>query len=146
VLLVLEDEHFSEGAVATAARLAARRRRGIHVFSLITVPMNLPIDAELEDEEGKARSRIERAKLIAGLRVTGHVQRVRPGQTGQAVVEEAREIDAAVIVAPLRYRNGAPLYGKMLQTVLAERPCRVVVVARPGDAEATETPQPRIPA
>ena len=31
----------------------------------------------------------------------------------------------------LRYRNGEPLYGKTLQTVLAERPCRVIVVAEP---------------
>ena len=29
---------------------------------------------------------IERAKLIGGLRVTGHVERVRPGQSGQAVM------------------------------------------------------------
>ena len=29
---------------------------------------------------------------------------------------------------PLRYRAGAPLYGKTLQTVLAKRPCRVIVV------------------
>ena len=32
----------------------------------------------------------------------------------------------------LRYREGAPLYGKTLQTVLAERPCRVIVVGSPS--------------
>jgi hypothetical protein len=37
-------------------------------------------------------------------------------------------------VMGLRYRNGAPLYGKTLQTVLAERPCRVIVVAQPDSA------------
>jgi APA family basic amino acid/polyamine antiporter len=146
VLLVLDDEHFSEAAVGTAARLAARRRRGIHAFSLITVPMNLPLDATLPEDEGKARNKIERAKLIAGLRVTGHVQRIRPGQAGQAVVDEAREIDAAAIVVPLRYRNGTPLYSKTLQAVLAERPCRVIVVARPDDAAAARPAKPPVPA
>ena len=34
---------------------------------------------------------------------------------------------------PLRYRNGAPLYGKTLQTVLAKRPCRVIVSANPAE-------------
>ncbi len=34
---------------------------------------------------------------------------------------------------PLRYRAGAPLYGRTLQTVLAKRPCRVIVSANPGD-------------
>ena len=47
---------------------------------------------------------------------------MRPGQAGQAIVEEARAIKAAAIVMPLRYRNGTPLYGKTLQTVLAKRP------------------------
>ena len=35
---------------------------------------------------------------------------------------------------PLRYRGGAPLYGKTLQTVLAKRPCRVIVAANPAEA------------
>jgi hypothetical protein len=34
---------------------------------------------------------------------------------------------------PLRYRNGTPLYGKTLQYVLAERPTRVIIAARPGE-------------
>jgi APA family basic amino acid/polyamine antiporter len=61
------------------------------------------------------------------------VERVRPGQAGQAIVDEARQIDAAAIVMSLRYRNGRPLYGKTLQTVLAKRPCRVIVAAHPGE-------------
>ena len=32
----------------------------------------------------------------------------------------------------LRYRNGRPLYDKTLQTVLGERPCRVIVVSEKG--------------
>jgi APA family basic amino acid/polyamine antiporter len=100
---------------------------------MIAVPTALPMDAPLEREEQEARSKIERAKLICGLRVTGHVERVRPGQAGQSIVDEAREIDAAAIVISLRYRNGRPLYGKTLQTVLAKRPCRVIVAAEPGE-------------
>ena len=38
------------------------------------------------------------------------------------------------IVMPLRYRNGTPIYGKALQTVLAERPTRVIVAAQPGES------------
>ena len=98
---------FSEEAVAMAKMLAARRRRAIHVLSLLTVPTHLPLDAELRAEEGKARAVIERAKLICGQRVSGEVLRVRPGQAGKAIITEAREIDAAVIVMRLVYRNGA---------------------------------------
>ena len=135
VLVVFEDTSFSEEAVATAARLAARRRRGIHVFAIVPVPTHLPLDAPLEDAEAEANSLIEQAKLIGGLRVTGHIERVRPGQEARAIIEEARSIKAAAIVMPLRYRNGKPLYGKTLQTVLAKRPTRVIVAAQPGEQQ-----------
>jgi basic amino acid/polyamine antiporter, APA family len=131
ILVAFEDDPFSKEMVATADRLAARRRRGIHVLSLINVPTHLPLDAPLEAEESAAQSKIERAKLICGMRVTGHVDRVRPGQAGHFIAEEARAIKAAAVVVQLTYRNGTPMYGKTLQSVMAERPCRVIVVAEP---------------
>jgi basic amino acid/polyamine antiporter, APA family len=131
ILVAFENEPFREETIATAARLAARRRRGIHVISLINVPRALPLDATLEEAESAAQANVERAKLIAGLRVTGHTMRVRPGQGGRAIVDEAREIDAAVLLMQLEYRNGTPLYGSTLRTVLSERPCRVIVAADP---------------
>jgi basic amino acid/polyamine antiporter, APA family len=133
VLVAFEDdEPFSEEMVATAVKLASKRRRGIHIHSLLTVPTNLPLDAELREAEAEAQSKIEQAKLIGGQRVTGHVERVRPGQAGYSIADEAKLINAAAVVVWLRYRDGAPLYDKTLQTVLAERPCRVIVVSERG--------------
>jgi basic amino acid/polyamine antiporter, APA family len=129
-----DDDPFSEEMVATAIKLASKRRRGIHIHSMLTVPTNLPLDADMREREAEAQSKIEQAKLIGGQRVTGHVDRVRPGQAGYAISDEAAEIKAAAIVVGLRYRNGAPLYDKTLQTVLAERPCRVIVVSDQGVA------------
>jgi basic amino acid/polyamine antiporter, APA family len=130
VLVAFEDgEPFSEEMVATATKLASKRRRGIHIHSMVTVPTNLPINAQLPEQEAEAQSKVEQAKLIGGQRVTGHVHRVRPGQAGYAIADEARLIKGAAVVVGLRYRNGAPLYDKTLQTVLGERPCRVIVVS-----------------
>ena len=131
VLVPFEDDPFSELTIGTAARLAARKRRGIHVISLLNVPAHLPIDAPLPRQEEKAQSKIEQAKLIGGRRVTGHVQRIRPGQAPKAIIEEAKDIKAVAIVMQLTYRNGTPLYGKTLQGVLGNRPCRVIVAADP---------------
>src|SRR3954469_8397216 len=66
VLVVFESDSFSNEAVAMAVRLAARRRRGIHVLSIATVPTHLPLDAELEEREEEANSKIEQAKIIGG--------------------------------------------------------------------------------
>jgi APA family basic amino acid/polyamine antiporter len=132
VLVAFEDDApFAEETVATAVKLAAKRRRGIHVISAVTVPTHLPLDAPLQRQESEAQSKIEQAKLIGGLRVSGHVHRVRPNQAGHSIAEEAKEMKASALVMGLRYRNGVPLYGKTLQTVLAERPCRVIVVGEP---------------
>jgi APA family basic amino acid/polyamine antiporter len=130
VLVAFEhDEPFSEEMVATAVKLASKRRRGIHIHSMLVVPTNLPLDADLPDAEAAAQSKIEQAKLIGGQRVTGHIHRVRPGQEGYAIADEANLINGAAVVVGLRYRNGKPLYDKTLQTVLGERPCRVIVVS-----------------
>lgn len=135
-VLVAFDERdpFSEEVVATAARLAGPRMRAIHVVSLITVPSSLPIDSRMRRAEGEAANKIERAKLIGGMRVTGKVVRVRPGQAGYAIAGQARKIRARAIVIGLRVRDGGPQYGETIRTVLAERPCRVIVVS-PGQTE-----------
>ena len=134
VLVAFEDdEEFSPEMVATAVKLAGKRRRGIHVHSMLTVPTNLPLSAAMADREAEAQSKIEEAKLIGGQRVTGHVSRVRPGQAGYSVSEEAAEIKAEAVVVGLSYRNGVPQYDKTLQTILGERPCRVIVVSDPSE-------------
>ena len=128
VLVVFEDGHYSRDAVATAGRLAARRRRGIHVLVTITVPPNAPIDAAMPEQEARAQSIIDSARVKGGRRVTGHWEKVRPGQAGRRIVEEAREIRARAIVMPLPpRRTGASLFGRTLETVLAERPARVII-------------------
>ena len=84
------QQHSSDGAVATAVKLAARRRRGIHVLVTITVPASSPIDAEMPEQELAAQAIIEQAQLQGGRRVTGHVEKVRAGQAGRLIVNEAK--------------------------------------------------------
>jgi APA family basic amino acid/polyamine antiporter len=118
--------------MGTASKLAARKRRGIHVVAFLTVPHALPIEAPMREEEAEAQSVLEQAKIQGGRRVTGHVERIRPGQAGRRIIEEAVDMRAAAIVMPMPRRvDGASLFGKTLETVLAERPCRVVIESLP---------------
>jgi APA family basic amino acid/polyamine antiporter len=133
VLVAFEDGHYSPSAISTAAHLAARRRRGIHVLVTITVPPNSPIDAVMPEQEARAASLIDSARVRGGRRVTGHWEKVRPGQAGRRIVEEAKEIRARAIVMSLPpRRTGASLFGRTLETVLAERPCRVIIDSSRG--------------
>ncbi|HEX6228276.1 MAG TPA: amino acid permease [Solirubrobacterales bacterium] len=143
ILVAFEDDApFSEEMVATAVKLASKRRRGIHIHSMLTVPAHLPLGAEMGEREAGPLSKIEQAKLIGGQRVTGHVERVRPGQAGYSISDEAKEIDAAAIIVGMGFRNGSPRYDKTLQTVLAERPCRVIVVSEGPEHMTAGLPAP----
>ncbi|MEK6228919.1 MAG: universal stress protein [Actinomycetota bacterium] len=128
VLVAFEDGQYSGEAVSTAAKLAARRRRGIHVLVTINVPATAPIDAEMPEAEGRAQAAIDSARVRGGRRVTGHWERVRAGEAGRRIVTEAQEIHAAAVVmtVPPR-RTGSSIFGRTVEYVLAERPCRVII-------------------
>jgi APA family basic amino acid/polyamine antiporter len=132
VLLALEVDHFAPQIVATAQKLAARGGRGIYVIVLITVPQSSPIDAELPEREAAAASVIEHARRLVGRRLTGRVVKIRAGQGGRVIIDEARTIRSQAIVLPLPPRTGTTLFGKTVETVLAERPCRVIIESEPS--------------
>jgi basic amino acid/polyamine antiporter, APA family len=68
--------------------------------------------------------------------VSGHIEKIRAGQAGRRIIEEAADMRAAAIVLPLPRRvDGASLFGKTLETVLNERPCRVVIESQPDSGE-----------
>jgi APA family basic amino acid/polyamine antiporter len=132
VLVPIGEGGYDEHVIATAGKLAARRRRGIHILAFVTVPHALPITAPMPDEEAAAQSVIEQARIHGGRRVSGHVERVRAGQMGRRIIQEATDMRAAAIVMPLPRRvDGASLFGKTLEMVLAERPCRVIIESVP---------------
>jgi basic amino acid/polyamine antiporter, APA family len=134
VLVCFGDDGYDAQVVATASKLAARKRRGIHVLVTINVPYSLPIGAPMKEAEAAARSLIEQAKVQGGGRVSGHIERVRPGQAGRRIIEEAQDMHAAAVVLPLPRRvNGSSVFGKTLETVLNERPCRVIIESAPAD-------------
>jgi APA family basic amino acid/polyamine antiporter len=133
VLVHFGDAGYDDQVLATARKLAARKRRGIHVLVTITVPNSMEIDAPMPDQDADARSTVEEARVAGGSRVSGHVERVRAGQAGRRIVEEAVDMRAAAIVMPLPRRiDGASLFGKTLETVLTERPCRVIIESSPA--------------
>jgi len=102
------------------------------------VPASSPIDAQLPELQMAARGIIEEARIQGGRRVTGHVERVRAGQAGRLIVEEAREMRASAIVMPLPRRTGGSVFGKTLETVLANRPCRVIIESEPDERKAAD--------
>jgi APA family basic amino acid/polyamine antiporter len=76
--------------------------------------------------------------------VTGHWEKVRTGEAGRRIVDEAKEIRArAIVMAPPKRRSGALLFGRTLEYVLAHRPTRVIIESSPPGRDERGTPRER---
>jgi len=94
------------------------------------VPLDCPPDMPMPDEEELADKLLDEARLAAsayGVRTIDRV--VRSRNAGRAIVEEAqrRQSEIVVLGAP-RLRHRA-IFGKTVDFVLKNAPCRVMVAA-----------------
>lgn len=131
VIVALLGLRYSRGALTTAATVAAKRRRGMFLLVPIVVPASSPIDARLPEQERAAEALIEEARLQVGSRISGRWVKVRAGQFGRVVVEHARTTKARAIVMSIPPKAPVGGVNRSIETVMAERPCRVILQADP---------------
>jgi APA family basic amino acid/polyamine antiporter len=123
-----------EEMLATAIKLAEERGGTIHALHVIRVPMSLPLDAELLDQEERASASLIDAKLLGaehGVEIETDVVRARA--IGEAIVAKAEEIGADLVVmgsAP-RWRRQSRFFSPTVDYVLRRAPCEVMVLAYP---------------
>jgi APA family basic amino acid/polyamine antiporter len=123
----------SEEALVAAARLAAERGARIAVVRVLEVPLELPLDADLPEEEDEADALLDEARALVesyGVRATPRLVRAR--RAGPAIVEEAagRGAELVVVGAPRQTtRRGRPAVSETVDTILKASPARVLIVA-----------------
>jgi APA family basic amino acid/polyamine antiporter len=154
ILVPLLGSELDEDIVQTAALLAAGEPTDeaaidtatIEAVWIFVIPMSLPLDARLPEEQVKhARQALARAKAVGeeygGVSVATATVRTR--RVGYAIVEEARRrgVEAIVLGAeePSRIRGGAGLggrggplenfVGEITKYVISKAACRVIVTA-----------------
>jgi APA family basic amino acid/polyamine antiporter len=131
VIVALLGLRYSAAAMNTASVVAAKRRRGIYLMVPIVVPQSAPIDARMPEQERAAEALIEEARLQIGGRLEARWVKVRAGQFGRVVVEDARLTKARAIVMSIPPKAGSGSIYRSIDTVMAERPCRVILQADP---------------
>jgi basic amino acid/polyamine antiporter, APA family len=130
----------SEAAVDLACRLAAERGGAIVALTVLEVPLELSLDAELPGHaERKAHDLLDEARAIGdayGVDVVGRLVRAR--RAGRAIVEEAERRNSEIVVmgAPRHdeHRRRGRIFGGTVDFVLKHAPCRVMVAAAPRAA------------
>ena len=123
----------SDDALDVACRLAAERGARVVALSVIEVPLELPLDAELPEEERQANDELDEAVAIGdtyGVRVVGRLVRGRSASTEIVREAERREAEIIVLGSPrkdLTRRRG--VFGSTVDRVMRKAPCRVMVTA-----------------
>jgi basic amino acid/polyamine antiporter, APA family len=132
VVPVVRTEETEEALVA-GARLAAERGSTVVVVTVIEVPLSLPLDARMEEEQDRAEQLLDDAQALEesyGVRCVTRVLRAR--RAGPAIVAEVRRRNAELVVlgAPRRAVGGRRrLFGTTVDYVLRESPTRVLIAA-----------------
>jgi APA family basic amino acid/polyamine antiporter len=134
ILVPMKLGDIGEEMIATAVKLAQERGASVEALHVIRVPLDLPLDAELLDEEEAAEASLAEAKLLGadhGVNVEGRTVRAR--SIGQAIVQEAQDQGADLIVlgsAP-RWRRQSRFFSPTVDYVLKKAPSEVLIVAFP---------------
>ncbi len=158
ILVPIRGLPLDDDIVQTAGRLAAEENEDlgeggavIEALWVFEVPMALPLDARIPDEQLKeARKALARAKAVGeeyeGVEVATAVVRAR--RAGEAIVHEAkrRGVEAIVLAAEEKAstRGGMVLggmpglrdtfVGETTRYVVNKAPCRVILTAAPPQA------------
>ena len=120
----------SKEAIDIAARLAAERRATIVALRVIVVPMDLPLETPLEDEEAIADLLLDEARNRASLYGVRTIDRlVRARHAGRAIVDEAARRQAEIVVLGAPRGRHRRIFGKTIDYALKNAPCRVMVAA-----------------
>jgi basic amino acid/polyamine antiporter, APA family len=132
ILVPVKPGRESEEAIDFACRLAAERRASIAAVSVVVVPLELPLDADLPDAEGEADEALDAAVAIGelyGVDVVGRLLRAR--SAGRAIVREAerRQTEIIVLGTPRSERPQQPIFSRTVDYILKNAPSRVMVVA-----------------
>ncbi len=134
ILVPVKLGPIGEEMLATAIRLAEERGGTIHALHVIRVPLELPLDAQMLEEEERASASLIDAKLLAsehGVQIEGDTVKARA--IGEAIVAKALEqrSDLIVLGSSARWRRQSRFFSPTVDYVLRRAPCEVMVLAYP---------------
>jgi basic amino acid/polyamine antiporter, APA family len=136
ILVPVVGGQASDDALDVACNLATERGAHIVALTVLEVPLDRPIGADLGAEERAANSELDEAARIGdsyGVRVRPRLVRAR--SAGRAIVAEAERLTSEIVVLGLPRTRLTPqqtaLFGMTVDYVLRHAPCRVMIASSP---------------
>ena len=131
----------SDDALDVACSLAAERGARIVALNVLEIPLDRPLDTDMEELEDAANDELDEAIAIGdsyGIRVLDRLVRAR--SAGPAIVEEAERRGTEIIVlgTPRKAltRSQRAVFGRTVDYVLRHASCRVLVAATRDEVPA----------
>jgi APA family basic amino acid/polyamine antiporter len=138
ILVPMGRDRESEEAVDLACRLAAERGATITAMTVLEIPMELPLSADLPDQLEDLYDLLDEAKAIGdSYGVNVNTRLIRARSFGRAIVDEAARRNSEIIVVGADRRNiggRTALFSDIVDFTLKHAPCRVMVAAAPPHA------------
>jgi nucleotide-binding universal stress UspA family protein len=137
ILVPMKIGEIGEEMVATAVRIAAESAAVVEVLYVSRVPLSRPLDLADPDDDERAAASLAEARLLGedfGVRIDGEVVRAR--SIGQAIVQEAeqRRADLIVLGSAPRWRRQSRFFSPTVDYVLRRASAEVLIVAFPQEA------------
>jgi nucleotide-binding universal stress UspA family protein len=130
IIVVFSPEINSSHMMALAVKLARGERSELLAVYVIEVPLTLPPDAEMPDEERAALDALGTAETIANANnVTIHTRTVKTRSTKEAVLSIAKREKADLIIlgSYLEGKYSGARLGGTIQDIAAEAKCDVLI-------------------
>ncbi len=130
IVVPLVESVASERAVELACRMASAEKSEIILAAVVTVPLSLPLNAELPALEEHAQHVIDTGRFIVRqhkLKCESRIVRNRPAAEG--IRQVARDVDADVIVMGMgiHKRRDSTEISRTAMELLRRAPCEVIV-------------------
>ena len=134
ILVPMKLGEIGEEMVATAVKLAQEKSAEVVALHVILVPLDKPLDAQLDDSEERAAASLTEAAALGadhGVVVVGRTVRAR--SIGDAIVDAAAESGADLIVlgSSPRWRRQSRFFSPTVDHVLRRANAEVLIVAFP---------------
>jgi len=149
ILVPIVGSRITDEMVVLACQLATEKKSSVDALYVIEVPMNLPLDARLEEERATAAEVLQEAVTLASqFKVKMNPIVVTARSAGRAIVQQATERRSEVIILGLMKKRHFTerAFGGTVDYVIEHAPCEVLVNIVPAtgvyESEA-KTPSPR---
>jgi len=137
IVVPVQGDFLSDRLVALASQMAKFRGATMDVLYVIEVPLSLPINASMENQERSSEQAFERAGKIASkydVKINRRVERAR--QAGPNIVRYARDNNADLLLMgdePKGNKRGGTKFARSVEYVFENAPCEVLIDRPPID-------------